>query len=140
MAQVEVGRTAHLAGVPSVNDGTQAAKGWHAFGVGTFVDRFGVNVVEVELQAMGLPAAQGKLTRMVGTLSDAGPSVQRGELLVVISVGSIDTVDVHASWKAIRIENVEEIAGSEGGRPPIAGKQLIHRLCRGGCGWGLWGP
>src|SRR5204863_9270252 len=52
MPSVEVRRTAKLLGIPSVDDGAEAAERTDALGVRSYIERFRQRVVEVKLESM----------------------------------------------------------------------------------------
>src|SRR5216684_1386624 len=112
MARVEVGGAAKLLGGPRVNDGAQAAIDGHALGVGTDIEGFREDIIEIKLQAVAGLAAQGELAGIVGTAAETGPGVERGKFAIVKGVGSVDAIEVGAGWEAEAVENVDEIGGA----------------------------
>src|SRR5579859_5378484 len=85
MSSIEVRDGSQLAWGPRIDDlagKSEAFKLVDPFRVGTNVHRLRVRVVEIKLQSTAHSFAQCELQAVVGTIADAAPSVQRGELVI----------------------------------------------------------
>ena len=137
MSVVEIRNATKLVGKPGVDDlaGKSAAlEVIDSFRIGADVERFGVSIVQIELQAVRHSTAQAELARIVRAIADGVPSVERRILRRVERVRSLLAIDSSACRvAAIGADQTRDIGVFESGSfvTGVECKQIVDRL-RGG--------